>query len=113
MNNPVYGKMWNNLRNRINVRLVSKEKDYLKWSSKSSYMSTKIFDNDLVAKGKSNVTSTLNKAAYVRMCMLDLSKVLVYKFHYDYLKNKYGNNSRLLLTDIDTLMYEIKPEDAY
>ena len=31
MNNPVYGKMWNNLRNRINVRLVSKEKDYLKW----------------------------------------------------------------------------------
>ena len=47
------------------------------------------------------------------MCMLDLSKVLVYKFHYDYLKNKYGNNSRLLLTNIDTLMYEIKPEDAY
>ena len=47
------------------------------------------------------------------MCILDLSKVLMYKFHYDYIKNKYGNNSRLLFTDTDSLMYEIKTEDAY
>ena len=49
---------------------------------------TKIFDNDLVAIRKNKVTLTL--------CVLDLSKVLMYEFHYDYIKNKYDNNSRLL-----------------
>ena len=47
------------------------------------------------------------------MCILDLSKVLIYVFHCDYNKNKYGNNSRLLFTDTDSLMYEIKFEDVY
>ena len=47
------------------------------------------------------------------MCILELSKVLMYEFHYDYIKNKYGNNSRLLFTDTDSLMYEIKPEGVY
>ena len=46
------------------------------------------------------------------MCILELSKVLMYEFHYDYIKNKYGNNSRLLLTDTDSLIYEIKTEDV-
>ena len=43
----------------------------------------------------------------------ELGKVLMYKFHYNYMKNKYGNNSRLLFTDTDSLMYEIKTEDVY
>ena len=47
------------------------------------------------------------------MCILELSKVVIYKFHYDYIKNKYDNNSRLLFTDTDSLMYEIKTEDVY
>ena len=47
------------------------------------------------------------------MCILKLSKVLMYELHYDYLKNKYSNNSRLLITDTDSLMYEIKTEDVY
>ena len=47
------------------------------------------------------------------MCILDLSKVLMYEFHYDYVKNKYGNKSRLLFTDTNSLIYEIKAEDAY
>ena len=47
------------------------------------------------------------------MCILNLSKVLMYKFHYDYSKNKYGSNSRLLFTDTDSLLYEIKTEDVY
>ena len=94
-----------NVRNRIDVKLVSNKKDYLKWTSKPSYMSHKIFDNDLVAIRKNKVTLTLNKPAYIGMCILELSKVLMYEFHYDYIKNKYGNNSRILFTD--RLMYEI------
>ena len=46
------------------------------------------------------------------MCMLNLSKVLMYKFPYDCVKNKYSNNSRLLFTDMESLMYEIKTEDV-
>ena len=74
-------------------------------------MSQKIFDNYLVAIRKSTITLMLNKPVYVGMCILDLSKVLMYEFHYDYIKNKYGNNSRLLFTDTDSLMYEIKTEN--
>ena len=47
------------------------------------------------------------------MCILELSKLLMYQFHYDYIENKYGNNSRLLFTDTDSLMYVIKTEDVY
>ena len=97
-----------NLRNRIDVRLVSNKKDYLKWTSKLSYMSHKIFDNDLVAIRKNKVTLTLNKPASIGMCILELSKVLMHEFHYDYIKNKYGNNSKILFTYTDSLMDEIK-----
>ena len=54
------------------------------------------------------MTLTLNKPAYIGMYILELSKVLMYEFHDDYIKNTYGNNSRLLFTDTDGLMYEIK-----
>ena len=72
---------------------MSNEKDYLKWISKPTYMSQKIFDKDLVAICKSKVTLTVNNPAHVGMCILDLSKVLMHEFHYDYIKNKYGDNS--------------------
>ena len=75
-------------------------------------MSPKIFDNDLIAIRKGKVTLTLNKPAYVSMCIIDLSKVLMYKFHFDYTKNQYGSNSRLLFTDTDSLMFEVT-EDVY
>ena len=113
MNNALYGKTMENLRSRIDVKLVSNKKDYLKWTSKPSYMSHKIFENDLVAIRKNKVTLTLNKPAYIGMCIIELSRVLMYEFHYDYIKNKYGNNSKLLFTDTDSLMYEIKTEDVY
>ena len=83
MNNAVYGKTTKNLRNRIDVKLVSNEKDYLKWTPKPSCMSHKMFDKGLVPIHKSKVTLTLNKLAYVGMCILNLSKVLMYQFHYD------------------------------
>ena len=47
------------------------------------------------------------------MYILHLLKVLMYYFHYDYIKNKYDNNLRLLFTDTDSLMYQIKTEVVY
>ena len=76
-------------------------------------MSEKIFDNDLVAIRKIKVTVTFNKLVYVEMPRLNLSKALMYEFHYDYNKNKHGNNSRLFFTDTHSLIYETKTNDVY
>ena len=80
------------LRNRIDVRLVSNGKDYSKSTSKPSYIAQKIFDSDFAAIRKSEVTLKLSKLTYVWLCILDLCKILMYESHYDYIKNKYGNN---------------------
>ena len=109
----LYGKTMKSVRNKIIVKLVNNIKDYFKCTSKRSYMSHKIFANNLVAMRKSNLTLKPNKPAYTRTLILELSKVLMYEFHCDYIKNKYGNKSKLLFTDSASLMYEIKNEDVY
>ena len=76
-------------------------------------MSHKIFNNNLVVIRKSKIALKLYKPAYIEMCILDLSKILMYEFYYDYTKNKYDKKSKLLFTDTDSLMYEIKTEDVY
>ena len=109
MNNAAYDKTMKSLRNRIDVKL---SKRYLKWTLKPSYMSRKVFDNDLAAIRKNKVTLRLNKLAYVGMCIFDFCKILIYEFHYDYMKNKYGNKSRLFFTDTNSLMHETKTADV-
>ena len=75
-------------------------------------MSHKIFGNDLVTIFKSKVRLTLNKPAYIVMCILvEVSNILMSEVHYDYIKNKYDKNFGLF-TDTDNLMYEIKTEDV-
>ena len=76
-------------------------------------MSQKIFDNDSVVICKIKITLTLKKSANLMICILNLSKVLMNEFYYDYIKNKYGKNSRLLVTDSDSLTYAIKTENVY
>ena len=113
MNNSVFGKTMENLRKRVDVRLVTDDKKLIKPASKPTYVSSKIFNKNLVAVHKIKETLTLNRPAYVGMCILDLSKTLMYDFHYNYIKKKYGNKARLLFTDTDSLTYEIEAEDAY
>ena len=113
MNNSVFGKTMENIRKRVDVRLVTDEKKLLKLTSKPTYVSSKIFNENLVAVHKIKETLTLNRPAYVGMCILDLSKTLMYDFHYNYIKNKYGEKAKLLFTDTDSLTYEIEAKDVY
>ena len=107
MNNSVFGKTMENIRKRIDVRLVTSKEKLLQLASKPTYASSKIFNENLVAVHKIKETLTLNRPAYVGMCILDLSKTLMYDFHYNYIKSKYGS------TDTDSLTYEIKTQDVY
>ena len=113
MNNSVFGKTMENLRKRQDIKLVTDEEQLLKWSSKPSFINSKIFNENLVAVHKTKTTLTLNRPAYVGMCILELSKTLMYDFHYNYIKSKYGDKARLLFTDTDSLMYEIEADDVY
>ena len=113
MNNSVFGKTMENLRKRVHVRLVTNEKKLDKLAAKSTYVSSKIFNESLMAVHKVKETLTLNRPVFVGMCILDLSKTLMYDFHYNYIKKKYNDRARLLFTDTDSLTYEIEAEDVY
>ena len=84
-----------------------------KLAFKPTYLNSKIFNEDLVAVHKIKETLTLDRPAYVGMCTLDLSKTLMYDFHYNNIKKKYRSRAKLLFTDTDSLMYEIKAKDVY
>ena len=113
MNNSVFGKTMENIRKRVDVRLVTDENKLLKLTSKPTYVSSKIFNENLVAVHKIKETITLNRPAYVGICILDLSKTLMYNFHYTYIKDNYHEKAKLLFTDTDSLTYEIETKDIY
>ena len=113
MNNSVFGKTMENLQKRVDIRLVTNEMKLDKLTSKPTYVSSKIFNENLMAVHKVKETLTLNMPAYVGMSILDLSKTQMYDFHYNYIKRKYGNRAGLLFTDTDSLTYEIEAKDVY
>ena len=113
MNNSIFGKTMENLCKQIDIRLVTDKKKPDKLTTKQTYMSSKIFNENLMAVHKVKETLTLNRPAYVGMCILDLSKALMYNFHYNYIKMKYDNRARILFTNTDSLTNEIEAEDVY
>ena len=113
MNNSVFRKTMENLRKRVDVKLVTNEKKLDKLTSKPPYVSSKIFNESLMAVHKIKETLTLNRPTYVGMCILDLSKTLMYDFLYNYIKKKYNDRAKLLFTNTDSLTYEIETVDAY
>ena len=113
MNNSVFGKTMENIRNRVNVKLVNTEEKFKKLSAKPNYKSCKIFSENLISVHLKKTSLTMNKPVYLGMCILDLSKTIMYDFHYQYIKPKYGEKAKLLFTDTDSLMYEIETKDFY
>ena len=111
MINSVYGKSMENLRKRINVRLINNAKDFLKYTNRPTYITHKIFGKDYAAIHKIKSILMLNKPIYVGFTVLELSKWLMYDFHYNFIKKNI--NAKLLFTDTYSLTYEIKSENAY
>ena len=114
MNNSVFGKTMENLRNRCSIKLVTTKDQLIKWGAKPTYKRSVIYNENLSAILRIKESLMLNKPSYVGMCILDLSKTLMYDFHYNYILKKYDyNDIKLLFTDTDSLCYHMKTEDAY
>ena len=111
MINSVYGKTMENVRKRINVRLVNNEKDFLRYTSRPTYVAHKLFDKNYAVIHEIKPVLVLNKPIYVGFTVLDLSKWNMYDFHYNLIKKKF--NAELLFTDTDSLTYKIKSEDIF
>ena len=83
--------------------MVTAQKKLSKLVSNPTYANSKIFNEDVAAVYKIEQTLTLDRLAYVGMCILDLSKTLVYEFHYKYTEEKYGSRAKLLFADTNSL----------
>ena len=113
MNNSVFGKTMENIRKRVDVKLVNHRERGIKLTSKPNFQRFTIFDEDLIAIHMKRTNLVFDKPIYCGMSILDLSKTLMYDFHYDYIKKKYGDDAKLLMIDTDSLMYEIHTEDFF
>ena len=113
MNNSVFGKTMENIRNRVNVKLVNNKNKLRKLVAKPNFKSCKIFNENLVSVHMKKTSLTMIKPVYLGMCILDLSKTIMFDFHYQYIKSKYGDKAKLLFSDTDSLIYEIETEDFY
>ena len=111
MINSVYGKTMENLRKRINARLINNKKDFLKYTSKPTHITHKIFGKNFAAIHEIKPVLMFNKPVYVGFNVLGLSKWLMYDFHYSFIEKHFG--ALLLFTDTDSLTYEIKSKDVY
>ena len=99
--NSIYGKYIENIRKRINVKLISNSKDYARYVTKPNFISQKIFSKNFVGIYQIKSVLILDKPIYVGFSVLELSKLLIFKFHYEYVKNKF--DAKLLFTDTDSL----------
>ena len=113
MNNSVFGKTIENIRKRQNIKIIHDRKLALKLSSRPNFDRCTIFDKHLVAIHMKNTKVYFNKPVYVGQAILDLSKTLMFDFHYNYIRKKYGNKAELLFTDTDSLMFQIYTDDFY
>ena len=116
MINSVFGKTMENVRCRSNVKIINEKngKKILGLIARPNLKSVFRYENsDLVSVNMGKSVVMLNKPIYLGQAILDLSKTLMYDFHYNYIKNMYGPRARLLFTDTDSLCYVIETEDFY
>ena len=108
MNNAVFGKTMENLRNHRDVKLVTTDKRRNRLVSEPNYLTTKWFSENLLAIDMKKIKVKMNKSIYLRLSILEISKMLMYEFWYDYMKPKYGDNVKLCYIDTDSFIIHIK-----
>ena len=114
MNNSVLGKTMENIRKHRNIGLVMTEEKYLRMVMKPNFKSGVLFGENLMGCETGNIKVVMNKLVYLSQAILDLSKIVMYEFHYDYMVPKYGlEKLKLCYMDTDSLVYHIKTEDFY
>ena len=95
MNNSVFGKTMENIRRHRNIKLVNNKEEYLKTVMKPNFKSGTLLGDDLMGSEMGKVKVIMNKPVYLGQAILDLSKIIMYEFHYDYMVPKYGKNIKL------------------
>ena len=114
MNNSVFGKTMENIRKHRNIKLVTTEEKYLRTKLKPNFKSGVLFGENLMGCEMDKIKVVMNKPVYLGQVILDLSKTIMYEFHYNYMVPKYGlEKLKLFYMDTDPLLYDIKTEDFY
>ena len=113
MNNSVFGKTMENVRNHRDIKLVTTNAQRRKYVSEPNYMTSKCFSKDLMAIEMRKTEVLMNKPVCLGQAILDISKTLMYEFYYDYLKPKYGDKLKLSYMDTDSSIIHIQTVDFY
>ena len=113
MNNSVFGKTMENVRNHRDIKLVTSDKRRSMLASEPNCHSSKRISKDLMIMEMRKVEVKMNEPIYLGQAILDISKTLMYEFWYDYIKPKYGDKARLCYTDTDSFIMHIKTDDFY
>ena len=114
MNNTVFRKTMENIRKHRNIKLVTNREAYMKAVMKPNFKSGVQFGPNLMGCEMGKIKVVMNKPVYLGQAILDLSKIVMYEFHYDYMKRKYNDDKlTLCYMDTDSLIYSIETDDFY
>ena len=113
MNNAVFGKTMENVRKHRDIKLVKTDKKRNKLVSEPNYHTMKLIDDNLAIIEMKKVKVKMNKSIYLGLSILDISKITMYEFWYDFMKSKYGNRAKLCYMDTDSFIINIKTEYFY
>ena len=111
MNNSVFGKTMGNIRKHRDIKLVTTDKKISKLVSEPNYHTINIISEDLSIIEMKKTKVKMNKPIYLGLSLLEISKILMYEFWYDYMKPKYGNDVKLCYMDTDSFIMNIKRND--
>jgi hypothetical protein len=112
-NNSVFGKTCEDIMKRVDVRLATTRKQALRQIAKPMFKRFTIFSEHMVGIHLERAKVKMVKPSYIGVAILDLSKTLMLDFHYGYVKPKWGDLAELLMTDTDSLVYEIRTGDFF
>ena len=113
LNNSVFGKTMENIRKHRDIKLVTTDKKRSKLVSEPNYHTINLISEDLSMIEMKKTKLKMNKPIYLGLSILEISKILMYEFWYDYIKPKYNDNVRLCYMDTDSFVMHIKINDFY